>query len=196
MKKNIGRPKTFDNDEVVKIAMHYFWEHGYDDACLDDLLLAMGIKKSSFYHTFRSKKELFSLTLELYRKETFASLVELKNKIGAKKTLLTLATSTIEELKTRGKVKGCLLMSSGQECYGKYPDLSRQIALEFSTFVDFFESLIKEAKDRKQIINSLGPNAIAKRYLTTLNGLYTIIQAGANDETVEEVMVFIEELLA
>lgn len=26
-----GRPKTFDETEALTAAMHYFWEHGYDN---------------------------------------------------------------------------------------------------------------------------------------------------------------------
>ena len=41
-----GRPKTFDEIEVLTATIYYFGEHGYDNTSLDNLLKATGIKKS------------------------------------------------------------------------------------------------------------------------------------------------------
>jgi TetR/AcrR family transcriptional repressor of nem operon len=138
MKQTRGRPKAFDENEVLLLAMNYFWEHGYSNASLDNLLIAMGIKKSSFYHTFRSKEELFSRTLELYRKETSKQLRQLKERIGPKETMIILTTITITELRERGNVKGCLLINSARECYNKYQNLSHQIKIEFNLIHELF----------------------------------------------------------
>lgn len=195
MRNTIGRPKTFDKDEVISLAMHYFWEHGYDNSSLDDLLKAMGIKKSSFYRTFKSKEELFSLTLNLYRKELLQNLRNLKNEIGIKQTMIKLVTSTIEDLENDGKIKGCLLMNSGKECYGKYPNLSSQIVSDFNIFIDFFTDMIEESKKNNEIMTKLDSRAIASRFLSIFNGLIVIIQAGANKEVIENVMASIDELI-
>ena len=134
MKLTRGRPKAFDEDEALALAMNYFWEHGYDNTSLDKLLPAMGIKKSSFYHTFKSKEELFSRALHLYRKETQREFIALREKVGAKEALIMIVSLTMQELQDTGKVKGCLLASSGQECYNKYPHLSEQVGQEFLYF--------------------------------------------------------------
>lgn len=52
-----------NEDEVLMLAMKLFLKSGYENASLDNLLLAMGIKKSSFYHTFKSKEDVFSAHL-------------------------------------------------------------------------------------------------------------------------------------
>ncbi len=33
-KQQRGRPREFDEQEVMLAAMNYFWEHGYDNKCL------------------------------------------------------------------------------------------------------------------------------------------------------------------
>ena len=85
MLKTRGRPKAFNEDEALQLAMNYFWEHGYDNTSLDNLLTAMGIKKSSFYHTFKSKEELFSRCLELYHRDIANQLITLKIKLVLKR---------------------------------------------------------------------------------------------------------------
>ena len=127
-----GRPKAFDEDEAVEIAMKYFWKHGYDVTSVDDLLKAMGIKKSSFYSTFKSKEELFSRALKLYREQNISFLTSYSQKAGAKQAMLALLEAILQELEERGEIRGCLLMNSGKACYGRYKNLSHQISVEFN----------------------------------------------------------------
>jgi len=190
-----GRPKAFDETEALTAAMHYFWEHGYDNTSLDNLLLTMGIKKSSFYATFKSKEEVFSRTLELYRDQNIVFLHTLKNDIGPKKAMLTLLELTIKELKETGKVRGCLLVNSGKECYNRYTDLSQQINMEFNYIQDLFIEFAKEAQARGEITSTKEARVIAGRYLNTLNGLIVTIQAGASQELIDDIVESLKEIL-
>jgi len=195
MHKTRGRPKAFDENEALALAMNYFWEHGYTNASLDNLLIAMGIKKSSFYHTFRSKEKLFSRCLGLYRREMLSQLTMLKKDIGPKETLLMLTHMTIKELRETGKVKGCLLINSGQECYNKYNDLSHQIKIEFSFMQELFEGFIKEAQETKEIKSKKEAKILSGRYINSLNGLIVTIQAGASDELIDDIVESLQEIL-
>lgn len=190
-----GRPKTFDELEALTAAMHYFWDHGYDNTSLDNLLEAMQIKKSSFYATFKSKEAIFSKSLVLYRESMLAQLNKLNKEIGPKQTLLTLTDMIINELQESGKVKGCLLVNSGQECYKKYSELSAQIALEFSFFQDIFTTLVREGQIKKEILNPKDAKKISGRYMNTLNGLIVSIQAGIIDEQIDNIIESLNEIL-
>jgi len=190
-----GRPKTFDETEALTAAMNYFWEHGYDNTSLDNLLLTMNIKKSSFYATFKSKEEIFSRALVAYREQNLAFLQTLKEEIGPKQTLLALLFHTLDELKILGKVKGCLLINSGKECYLKYPELSNQVSIEFNTFNTLFAKLVKEAQDLGEISKKREAHIIAGRYMNALNGLIVTIQAGAKQELIDDLVDNLKEIL-
>ena len=190
----IGRPKTFEKEDIIKLAMLHFWEHGYNTN-LDELLKSMGIKKSSFYRTFSSKEEVFSLSLNLYRKETFAWLRELQKSVGTKEALLEMVKSSVYQIQESGKVKGCLLMNSGKECYQKHPALSHQISVEFDAILSFITQFIEQAQVKKEITNLLDAKKLAIRYLTIYNGVIMLLQAGASVSEVEESLEMVELLL-
>ena len=190
-----GRPKTFDETEALTAAMHYFWDNGYDNTSLDNLLQAMQIKKSSFYATFKSKETLFSRCLALYREAMLAKLNTLNKEIGPKQTLLMITSTTIAELRESGQVKGCLLVNSGQECYKKYTQLSEQITLEFNFFQELFTTLVKEGQIKKEILNPKDAKVIAGRYMNTINGLIVSIQAGISDEQIDDIVKSLNEIL-
>jgi len=190
-----GRPKAFDEQEALTAAMHYFWEHGYDNTSLDNLLLAMGIKKSSFYATFKSKEAVFSRCLALYREDAYTQLKALKNEVGPKETLLMLTNMTIKELEETGKVKGCLLINSGKECYNRYADLSHQIKIEFNFVQDLFVEFVKEAQELGEIASNKPAHVISGRYMNSLNGLIVTIQAGASQELMDDLVESLKEIL-
>ncbi len=195
MKKNIGRPKAFDEQEALKIAMHYFWEHGYDKSSLSGLLEAMNIKKSSFYQTFKSKEHIFRLSLELYAKMSYEYMQGLKKEMGAKGVLLHIVYETISELRETGKVKGCLLANSSSECFSNHPHFNELISYKFKTFRKLFKELIEEAQNEGEIKNTLPSSTLGSIYQSLINGLVQMIQLGASKEELNAVIKHIEELL-
>lgn len=62
----IGRPRTFDLDEVLDRAVLVFWSKGFEGASLDDLTEAMGISRPSLYRAFGNKEDLFYKALDRY----------------------------------------------------------------------------------------------------------------------------------
>ncbi|HHD79363.1 MAG TPA: TetR/AcrR family transcriptional regulator [Epsilonproteobacteria bacterium] len=190
-----GRPKAFDEQEALTVAMHYFWEHGYDNTSLDNLLLAMGIKKSSFYATFKSKEEVFSRCLVLYREDSYKQLQALKAQVGPKEAMLMLTHITIKELEETGNVKGCLLINSGKECYNRYTVLSQQIKIEFNFVQDLFVEFVKEAQELGEIKSKKDAHVISGRYMNTLNGLVVTIQAGATQALIDDLVESLKEIL-
>ena len=196
MKITRGRPKTFDHDEVVLLAMNYFWEHGYENTTLDDLLDVMKIKKSSFYSTFKSKEALFLLTLHRYRDQSLEFLSTLSDDIGPRETLLTLVNSSINELQETGSIRGCLIVNTGKECYKAHPSLTVHVSNEHTYFFNAFEQLIIDAKRCNEITNTLSSRVITGRFVNALNGLMVSIQTGAQPDIIEDIKVIIKELLS
>jgi TetR/AcrR family transcriptional repressor of nem operon len=189
------RPKAFNEDEAFQRAMNYFWEDGYDNTSLDILLVVMGIKKSCFYHTFKSKETLFTRCLDLYHRFLATEFLKLKQEIGPKETMLKITQMSLDELKQTGKVRGCLIMNSGQECYNKYSELSRQISIEFNFMQDLFVNFVKEAQEKGEITSKKEAHIISGRYFNTLNGLYVSIQAGARKELIDDIVENLKEIL-
>jgi len=62
----LGRPKEFDQEQVLDNAMLAFWRHGYLGTGIQELVTATGINRASLYSTFGNKKQLFLTTLKRY----------------------------------------------------------------------------------------------------------------------------------
>jgi len=65
-----GRPRSFDESEVLEKAMALFWSQGYEATALSELTEAMGIGRQSLYDTFGDKHSLFTRALTHYLETT------------------------------------------------------------------------------------------------------------------------------
>jgi len=68
LKRGRGRPKSFDRTAAIQQAMQLFWDRGYEGTTFDDLIEAMNLSPSSFYHEFGSKEKLYREAADHYLK--------------------------------------------------------------------------------------------------------------------------------
>jgi TetR/AcrR family transcriptional repressor of nem operon len=62
----VGRPRQFDEEQVLDAAMKAFWAKGYEATSLADLVSVTGLHKGSLYQAFGDKHTLFIQTLNRY----------------------------------------------------------------------------------------------------------------------------------
>jgi len=62
----VGRPRQFDEEQVLDAAMKAFWANGYEGTSLADLVSVTGLHKGSLYQAFGDKHSLFIQTLNRY----------------------------------------------------------------------------------------------------------------------------------
>lgn len=184
----VGRPREFDEEKVLGIAMNYFWDQGYDNASLSQLLQKMGISKSSFYQSFGSKQALFERCLDLYVKHQTSWIEEQLLHKSAKRILIDILNISITEIKQQGEIRGCLVMNSAEICYKKYPDLSQLINRQFVKFHELFTHLIETGQKQGDISSKHSASMLSSIFLNTLNGLSVLIKAGADEKIIEQVI--------
>lgn len=61
-----GRPRTFDENQVLDALMGLFAVHGFEASSLADIVEVAGLNKSSLYNAFGSKEALFRKVLDRY----------------------------------------------------------------------------------------------------------------------------------
>ena len=62
----MGRPREFDVEKALDLALQVYWRKGYEGASMADLTETMGITKPSLYSAFGNKEELFRKALDRY----------------------------------------------------------------------------------------------------------------------------------
>lgn len=62
----MGRPRAFDEAEVIRSAASLFAGRAYDGISVDDLVTHLGVHRNSLYKTFGSKRGLYLAALRWY----------------------------------------------------------------------------------------------------------------------------------
>ena len=61
-----GRPRSFDEGEVLERALEAFWTRGFDATSLDDLTAATGLARPSLFAAFGNKEAIYVRAIQRY----------------------------------------------------------------------------------------------------------------------------------
>ncbi len=177
----MARTKEFDPDVAVASAIEVFWEQGYANTSMQDLVDRLGLNRGSLYDTFGSKHELFVSALSRYCAEAPAVLLEALETNGP--LLPRLRAALIQLVDTDladPDRKGCLLVNSAMEALPDDDDTAALFERTIETIRTGFEAAIRRAQLDGELPSSLDARAGASFLVTTLQGL-RVMAKGTSD---------------
>ncbi|WP_237212146.1 TetR/AcrR family transcriptional regulator [Rothia nasimurium] len=125
----MGRAATFDRADAVRAARDVFWDRGYEATSIPDLEQATGLKRSSLYHAFESKKGLFDEAVENYLAESVRPLLARVTSEDAKPDALNDYFATLtSSISSADSHPGCLLIAAANAPVGTDPVVSAAIS--------------------------------------------------------------------
>ena len=106
-----GRPRGFDRDATLRLAMETFWEHGYEGTSIGDLTARMGIRPPSLYAAFGSKEALFREAVALYEgMEGEPPLRALREAPTAREGIEAMLRAHVRSYTEPGRPTGCMVV--------------------------------------------------------------------------------------
>ena len=112
-----GRPRVFDEEQVLDAALAVFWRNGYQAASLAELTQAMKISRPSLYAAFGNKEQLYLAALERYREQQLIRHAEaLAAEPDLKQALRVFLRSVATMLTAPELPGGCLVVNSAVAC--------------------------------------------------------------------------------
>jgi TetR/AcrR family transcriptional repressor of nem operon len=184
------RPRAFDPDEVLERSMRAFWESGYRDTSVDDLVRATGVKPGSLYNTFPGgKHELFLRTLQLYSK------LVVPQKMGALESpgaglaeLRGYFDGLIEDLLRPEGRMGCLMVNSTMELAAADSDVGRLVRGHMARLERNAERSLRAAQQRGEIPEHVDPAAKATQLMATGMGLMVVGKTNPGREVLQTIV--------
>lgn len=136
----MARPREFDPQVALQAAIQVFWEKGYYDTSVDEVVKRSGVSKYGIYGTFGPKRELFKKVLKQYATDRHQDIQSPIRRSGASLPEIHEFFEQVPYQITQSDYPhGCLVCSTGVEVAQRDP--------EINTFVkDFFADIAKVLK--------------------------------------------------
>jgi TetR/AcrR family transcriptional regulator, transcriptional repressor for nem operon len=182
-----GRPRTFDEEQVLDALTQLFVERGYEATSVSDIAEVAGLNKSSLYNTFGTKHELFDRILDRYVSARLAQLATASDVAGSGIDGLHAFVDLVRsERDTPMGTYGCLAISSGVELGSSSPEVAA-LAARFRSRVEAqLRAIVALAADAGEI-----DPAHVEHYSTMLMmlmlGVSVAFRSGADDDEVERI---------
>ncbi|GGZ35080.1 TetR family transcriptional regulator [Streptomyces inusitatus] len=188
----MARPRTFDETRAVDAAMRAFWANGYEATSTEDLCVATGLGRSSFYNTFNSKRELFQRALARYVDMTNSNqsaILENSSLPAAERIRLLLASVIEAEAGNRpgGRSVGCLGVNTTVELSGREPDIGRLLGRDTDRRTAALRSVFEIGLRDGSVSSDRSPEALARYLNAVIGGMRVSAQGGADRAALEAV---------
>ncbi len=177
----LGRPLEFDPDKAIDAAVEVFWRKGYEATSMTDLLEAMNLSKSSLYQTFGSKQQLFERCLSRYADRLSAEMAKDLEEAKSGRSFIEDTFGGVADTAQQPEgAKGCLIANSANEFGQREPALAAPVSDGLNRFARIFMDAVIKGQAEGSISADADPRALGNYLVGTMNGLRTMIKAGAD----------------
>ena len=183
----MARPREFDEEKALDQAMRLFWTQGYQGTSLHDLLQTMGISKSSFYETFRSKRDLFMRSLEHFDETQALHAVTKLDADVPVKTIIAEMFAVIIDRAVNQK-HGCMFGRSAVELSHRDPVVRKRAAAGIRSVEDTFYKAVVRGKKSGELSKHCEARLVARSLTATFYGLQVMGNANVPQKVLKDVV--------
>lgn len=160
--------------------MDVFWDNGYANTSLDDLMAGTNVGRQSLYDTFGDKRSLYLQALDHYRTSTQAAMRELfASTLTIQECFRTMLFGMSTESRAQHE-RGCLLLSANLERNSQDSDVAAIVRRNQSEVEAIFETALRDAQRVGQLSRDNDPAALASFLLATIQGMRHAARAASN----------------
>jgi len=181
------RTKAFSPQAALSTAANLFWDLGYEKTSLDMLMSETGVARQSLYDTFGDKRSLYLKALAHYRDTSQAELRRLfapgrPVRESFSKLLLGIAAES-----KAAHLRGCLLLSANLEREASDKTISDLLKQNQTQVEGIFRDALQRAQDAGDLPGDRDPDALARFFLATIQGMRSTARVNSNRAALERV---------
>jgi len=161
------RHREFDPHQALQTAIALFWEKGYYDTSVDEVVKQTGVAKYGIYGTFGTKHELFKKVLTQYASDRHKDIQRPIRKPNASlPEVLAFFKGAARMLTTKDSRHGCLIANTGVELGLRDPEISDFVKGFFRETSKVMQRCLERAVEKGQLGKDTDVASLA-HYLVT-----------------------------
>jgi TetR/AcrR family transcriptional repressor of nem operon len=185
----MARPRSFNEDEVLRAMRDRFWSAGYASTSVDDILSDTGLGKGSLYGAFGDKRKMFLRAFGDYCDE----LVEgVRSRLDGpderafarlSTQILAIAEATASDVGFRG----CMLANGTAELSGRDPEVRAIARRTFGALGGLLTDSVAAAQRAGDISSDAEPARLADLILAVVRGIEALGKGGSSPESLHAI---------
>lgn len=184
----MARPQQFDTETVLDKATQVFWQKGFDDASVQDLVDATGLNRGSLYNAFGDKAQLFAAVMERYRAASPTRILsDDSNSASPRQKLTDFFFALVERAHRDREHKGCLFTNTAAGLYGCNDTMSAWITESFHQLESLFDSIIAQGQQRGEITTAQSSLALARFFVGVAQGLNVMARVSPDPDVLSDI---------
>lgn len=181
----MARPREFDEEKVLELAVEQFWERGYEATSIRDLAQAMGLTTASIYNAFGDKRAVYRRALDFYVEHSFVDRVGRFESRPPREAIGAFFGEIIARSLSDTKRKGCMLVNSALEVAPHDEEFQRVVAGVLVQVEGFFLRCIRRGQEDGSIGNRQAASDLARTLLGALLGVRVLARTRPEKELLE-----------
>ncbi|MFB7630085.1 TetR/AcrR family transcriptional regulator [Streptomyces sp. NPDC056149] len=174
----MARPKEFDPQAALAVAMEVFRRQGYEATSVQDLVEALGINRSSMYAVYGSKHDLYLKALERYcSAEAGKAAQDLSGPGPALPALRTFLMSYVESALADPDRAGCMVTHGVMERLPEDEKAAERLSGALGSLEDAFRFLLLRARAQGELAPGTDVRGAARFLVTLTQGLRVMEKA-------------------
>lgn len=178
----MARPRSFDQDAVLRAARDQFWATGYAGTKIDDIAAATGLGKGSLYGAFGDKHALFLRVFDDYCTESAeATRRALEGPdSGAHQRIRDYVMGIAESTAADRDRRGCMLAKGTAECAEHDEAVAARAQRVFRELREQLTAAIAAAQRAGDIAGDQDPAHLASLLLAVTRGIEALGKGGSS----------------
>jgi len=173
--KAMGRPREFDENEVLANIRDVFWDKGFEGTSMSDLETATDLGKGSLYKAFGDKRAMYLKALELYDRTAIEKTASMLRGIGAPaRRIGKFLQAAIDAVAVENDRRGCFLCNASIDQAALDPETQRLV----NGSLDHLRRPLEQALSELSATDKHRCRASAQHLLAVYFGLRVLARAG------------------
>lgn len=170
--------------------MREFWERGYRETSVDDLVEATGVRPGSLYNAFPGgKRGLFLEALDRYSRLVVPEKMGALERPGAGlRELRAYADGLVDDLTTRDRRMGCLMVNSTMELAAEDSEVGEVVRAHMARLERNAARGLRNAKRRGEVPGHVDPGVKATQLMATGMGLIVVGKTDPGRKVLETIV--------
>lgn len=187
----MGRPRTYERDEVLEKALQLFWEKGFEGTHLQELVETTGLNRFSLYKEFGGKEGLFVEATSRYMEQLGALVRHLQEEpLG-----LPNIRAYFEALVDYRFRHGCFLVNTLSEKHVVGPGIFEKVRDFVRGGGELFRRNLEAARERGELAPETDPTVLARFLVAWEIGLLTYAILEPRKSARRETLAYLERVL-